>query len=314
MLRRPPTTLALLAALFTTTHGYFFATPPPVPRGRIRVAPSPRLELGLQVDPAASAGSVFVLGGFGLLQLKIRSAIQKREARDAAAETFRKAEVLLLAAKLSPEEVESAQRALREAADEYEEARRLFAVGGALLRIPDPTAGEAERLLRPPSPPAAQQPQQPPQPPQPLSQSPPSSDALDGVRSALGLKDPNAPPPPPGDSLLPSGSASLTLKDAAIAFVFVLQLGWFLLSLTDPIGKPNALLEAALTSGGDYVDSMEARKAAESEEYRAMLQRAVDSGEAPPLCATAALNDPLGGCTRVDASRGWISGPGTGSG
>eukprot|EP00966_Prymnesium_polylepis_P114720 2651154-Prymnesium_polylepis.1 len=57
-----------------------------------RRAAGPRLELGLQVDPAASAGSIFVLGGFVALQLKIRSAIAAREARDAAIETLRKAE------------------------------------------------------------------------------------------------------------------------------------------------------------------------------------------------------------------------------
>ena len=45
---------------------------------------------------AASASALFVLGGFTALQLKISAAIDKREARDAAAETLRKAEVLLL--------------------------------------------------------------------------------------------------------------------------------------------------------------------------------------------------------------------------
>jgi hypothetical protein len=47
------------------------------------------------------------------------------------------------------------------------------------------------------------------------------------------------------------------------------------------------------------VDEIEARKAAESAEYRAMLQAAVDSGEAPPTCATRPLDDPLGGCANV---------------
>ena len=53
-------------------------------------------------------------------------------------------------------------------------------------------------------------------------------------------------------------------------------------------------------------------------EYRAMLDEAVASGEAPPVCATRPLGDPRGGCgsdaefarTRgLDASRGFISGP-----
>ena len=50
----------------------------------------------------------------------------------------------------------------------------------------------------------------------------------------------------------------------------------------------------------------------------AMLRNAVESGEAPPPCATLKLGDPQGGCgadpefarTRgLDANRGWISGP-----
>jgi hypothetical protein len=114
----------------------------------------------------------------------------------------------------------------------------------------------------------------------------------------------------------------------------------FLLSLTDPIGAPGPVLNAALSSGGEIVDQLEAKRAAQSAEYRAMLQQAVDSGEAPPLCATRPLGDASAGCaseaaaggisgegedaarppramndefvrTRgLDASRGWISGPG----
>ena len=247
--------------------------------------PEARLELGLQVDPLATAGSGFVLGGFVLLQLKIRTAMEAREARDAALEVLRKAQVLLLAGKFTPEEVDRVKTAANEAADEYEEARKIVALGGALLRVPDPSASDAERLLERQAP--------PPKPP-PATSTTAAPDSLDGLRGLLGLQN-----RAPSDSLLPTGSSKATLKDAAIGLVFVLQIGWFLLSLTDPMGTPNPLLSAVLTRGGEAVDEIEARKAAESAEYRAMLQAAVDSGEAPPTCATRPLDDPLGGCANV---------------
>lgn len=251
-------------------------------------------DLGLEVDPLASAGSIFVLGGFAALQLKISGAIEKREERDAAAEILRKAEVLQLAGRLSPEEVARTREAARVAMDAYEDARRIGVVGGALLRIPDPSRSEAERrvLERPPSSAAPSASSSPATPPPPEQR---PSDPLDGVRSALGLA--NRAPPETEQSLLPSGSRALTLKDVAIGLVFVLQLGWFALSLTDPMGTPNPLLSAALTSGGEAVDRMQERKAAASAEYAAMLRAAVENGEAPPLCATRRLDDPLGGCT-----------------
>ena len=68
------------------------------------------------------------------------------------------------------------------------------------------------------------------------------------------------------------------------------------------MGPAGPLLNAALTSGGEYVDQREAKRAAESAEYRAMLQAAVDSGEAPPTCATRKLGDGLGGCSAEQAS------------
>ena len=98
----------------------------------------------------------------------------------------------------------------------------------------------------------------------------------------------------------------------------MLQVAWFCLSLTDPMagGGQNGLLNGMLTSGGEYVDRLEATKASQDAEYRAMLDEAVASGEAPPVCATRPLSE--SGCgsdaefarTRgLDASRGFISGP-----
>lgn len=263
----------------------------------------PVAELGLQVDFAASGGSLFVLTGFAALQLKVRAAIEKREARDAARETLRKAEVLLLAGKLEAAAVERAREAANSALAAYEEERKVAALGGVALRIPDPTperAADSDAFS--------------------LEKREDQGDALDPLRATLGLKNPEAPPSEEAGSLLPTGSRQLTLKDVAIGFVFVLQVAWFCLSLTDPMagGGQNGLLNGMLTSGGEYVDRLEATKASQDAEYRAMLDEAVASGEAPPVCATRPLGDGSGGCgsdaefarTRgLDASRGFISGP-----
>ena len=236
--------------------------------------------------------------------------MEKRESRDAALETLRKAEILLLAGKLTSGEVDGSRQAAKEAADEYERARKIVALGGALLRIPDPSAAAAERLngqqrggVRA----EGDDRKEPPLRSVPPPDKPPA-DSLDGVRTALGLQN-RAPPEQPTESLLPSGSGSITLKDAAIGVVFVLQLGWFVLSLTDPMGTPNPLLRAALTAGGDAVDRREADKVAASTEYKAMLQAAVDAGEAPPTCATRRLDDPLGGCANAQLNDALLAAP-----
>merc|ERR1712087_23878 len=248
-----------------------------------------RLELGFQADPLAISSSLFVLGGFATLQLKIRSATMLREERDAAAEMLRKAEVLHLAGKLTAEEVEQAAATAQGAADEYEQARRIVALGNALLRIPDPTPPPAtlqqrekrrrlqEKRARDDAIDQASQ-------PSPLSGE--QGDANAGSRSFT-----RAPAEP--SNLLPSGSSRITLKDAAIGVAFILQICWFLVWLTDPMGMPNPVLKAALTSGGEYVDRMEARRVAES----------VDSSEAPPLCATVRMGEPGGGCSSSPPSR-----------
>ena len=246
-----------------------------------------------------------MLTGFAALQLKVRAAIEKREARDAARETLRKAEVLLLAGKLEADAVERAREAANSALAAYEEERKVAALGGVALRIPDPTperAADSDAFS--------------------LEKREDQGDALDPLRATLGLKNPEAPPSEEAGSLLPTGSRQLTLKDVAIGFVFVLQVAWFCLSLTDPMagGGQNGLLNGMLTLGGEYVDRLEATKASQDAEYRAMLDEAVASGEAPPVCATRPLGDGSGGCgsdaefarTRgLDASRGFISGPRT---
>ena len=311
---------------------------------RARRAPPPRLELGLQVDPLATGSTLFVFGLLALLQLKIKSAEASRGTRDQAVETYRQAEVLLLAGKATPDEVQRALNAAEEAVAAYDDSRRIASLPGALLRLPDPTATEVERILKrqpqqpggQPAPPGATPAAAPPPPPSAPPSAPrearPTDDPLEGVRRALRLREAETPSEAPsGSSLLPTGSASLTLKDVAIGIALALQICWFLLSLTDPMGTPNPILNAALSSGGEMVDQMEGRRAAESDEYAAMLRQAVESGDAPPTCATRKLDDPEGGCsgsdgrasglgfgelTRtqgLDANRAWITGP-TGSG
>ena len=323
---------SLLALLLSTAHGWSVLSParPRVgaPGTSTRCRP-PRLELGFQVDPAASTSSVFVLGGFAVLQLKIRQAQNAREARDAAAEVLRRSEVALLAGQLTADEVQRASDAAGSAFDTYERARQVLNLPGALLRIPDPTGPQLRALL------ADQQKKRANargEAPQPLSVASASADAgwserrredpLDGLRDRLGLLDPKTVEQRDSDepaSLLPTGSRSLTIKDVAIGIALTLQLSWFFLSLTDPMGAPNPFLGALLQSGGEMVDDREARRAAVDAEYAAMLRQAVESGEAPPPCATREIGDPLGGCrgadpeyarTRgLDADFAWNNGP-----
>ena len=89
-----------------------------------------------------------MLGSFAALQLKISKAQGYRESRDAALEAFRLAQVKQLDGKLAAEEVERVAAAARRAVEEYQAARRVVAVLGAELRIPDPTASKAQLLLR----------------------------------------------------------------------------------------------------------------------------------------------------------------------
>lgn len=301
---------------------------------------TPCLDLGFQVDAGASFGSVFVLCGFIALQLRIRSAEDARATRDDAIEALRLSQGALLAGTATADDVRASAAAALEAAASYDRARQVFRLPGALLRIPDPTAEQSRRLLAPYDPTLQAQKESAAAAESALSTgSPQSEDQLENVRRALGLRDTAEQGK---SSLLPSGSNTITFKDVAIAFVFLLQIGWFLLSLTDPIGAPGPMLNLALTSGGEMVDQLEARRAAQSSEYAAMLEEAVASGQAPPFCASRPLSDGLGGCTGatgalhsrkgeeqspgadpvslqddpeflrtrgLDANRGWISGP-----
>ena len=64
-----------------------------------------RARLPGRPDPSATASSVLVLSSFAALQLKINQAQGYREARDAALEAFRSAQVRQLDGKLAGEEV-----------------------------------------------------------------------------------------------------------------------------------------------------------------------------------------------------------------
>ena len=292
--------VASLAHAYTPPHTRLVAFAPPQRR-----CSRTSMELGLQVDVPATVSSLFVLGSFALLQLKIRGAEAQRGTRDASVETFRKAEVLLLAGKITSEEAERAKAAAVTEAERYDSARQVLSIPGALLRVPDPSAAQVQRVLKGDTPSTDQR---------PPSDGPASTS--DGQKPAATTEQVRPVEAPDDGSLLPTGSRTPTLKDVAIGSVLVLQIGWFLLSLTDPIGAPNPLLEAVLTSGGEMVDRMEEEKAAASEEYAAMLRAARE--EAVPACAIEPLTSDSGGCatadpefvrTRgLDSNRGWISG------
>ena len=175
-------------------------------------AKAPRLELGFQFDPATAIGPVFVLSGYVGLQLKIRQARAARVERDAAAELFRIAKARLLTGEFGVADVERAERAVQQAVVDYDEARLIVALPGALLRIPDPSAreepisseGEVEQVQQLQQSEQAQQAQQQAELERVRSQlrkdleaAPPAAqnaDPLYGVRSMLGLQDPDAPP------------------------------------------------------------------------------------------------------------------------
>jgi hypothetical protein len=187
-------------------------------------ASAARLDLGFQIDAGATAGSVFVLGGFVALQLRIRSAEAWRDRRDAAVEALRVTQSALLAGTASSDDVRRAAEAALSAAAGYDDARQVLRVPGALLRIPDPTAEQARRLLAPYDPSIEQaQPAGPTAAGGGVGTGRGQGDQLEGVRRALGLRDTVGQGK---GSLLPSGGESVTLKDVAIGFVLLLQIGW----------------------------------------------------------------------------------------
>lgn len=251
---------------------------------------APRCELGFQVDPAASASSLLVLGSFAALQIKIKQAERYRDERDAAAESYRQAQVALLAGQVDAEEAERSAAVARRAFEAYQQARRVLSLPGAELRIPDPTASKVANVLKELYPPEQLQTQVEMRADQtmnaPTAQPRANADGLDPLRARLGLLRPREDGSEDAvaasdTSLLPTGSSRVTLKDVAIGSALLLQIGWFLLSLTDPMGPPGPALEAVLTAGGDAVDARQAKRAAEDAEYRQMLQDAIDAGEAP---------------------------------
>jgi len=264
-------------------------------RERLR-SPSPKAELGLAApDPLTISGSIFVLGGFAWFQNKVRYATEKRKERDAAAEAFRKAQVLLLGGKMEAEAVEQAKIEFQNAAQDYDDARRLATLGDSLLRIPDPNAAEIQRLL-------GEQSRNDDQTRELEPRTEQESEPLDRVRGILGLKQ---QPGLPSKSVLPSGEKSVTPKDIAIGLVFLLQIAWFLVSLTDPIGSPNALMANVLSAGGDFVDNLEASKTRESTEDPEMLEAMAEPAEGSEIIPS---DIELQRTRGLDANRNWIVG------
>lgn len=195
-------------------------------------APTPRLELGFQFDPAASVGPLFALGGFAALQLKVREANNARTERDAALELARIARKRLLAGDCSVQDVSRAEAAAKQAALDYDDARLILGLPGVLLRVPDPTSSPEAREVADD---IKEKDQSNSDAVDQREEIPPtlSRDPLSTLRSSLGLQDDSS-----SNSLLPSGSKLPTFKDFAIGFVLLLQIFWLLLSFTDPLGRP----------------------------------------------------------------------------
>jgi hypothetical protein len=167
---------------------------------------------------------VFVLAGFVALQLRIRSAEASRDRRDAAVEALRVAQSALLAGTASSDDVRRSAEAALSAAAAYDDARQVLRVPGALLRIPDPTAEQARRLLAPYDPSIERaQPADPSAAGGETGRGHAPDDRLSSIRRALGLRDTAGQGK---GSWLPSGADSVTFKDVAIVFVLLLQIGW----------------------------------------------------------------------------------------
>jgi hypothetical protein len=96
--------------------------------------------MGFQADPVAAAASLSIMGGLGAFLAKMSSLGGLREQRDTAAETLRKARVLMLAGKLDLESYERAVSAAEAATQEYESAKTILAFGKTQVQIGDPTA------------------------------------------------------------------------------------------------------------------------------------------------------------------------------
>lgn len=99
-----------------------------------------RMDLGLQVDPVATAASISIMAGFGAFLSKMSGLSSLRAQRDSAAETLRQAKVLLLAGNLDLESYERAAAAAKTLGQEYEAAKTIFSVGTTQVQIGDPTA------------------------------------------------------------------------------------------------------------------------------------------------------------------------------
>lgn len=101
--------------------------------------------MGFQADPVASAASIAILAGIGAFLMKMLSLSRIREERDSAAESRRKAQVLLLTGQLDLESYERATAVAETLEQEYEAAKNVLSVGSAQVQIGDPTAAPLER-------------------------------------------------------------------------------------------------------------------------------------------------------------------------
>jgi len=104
------------------------------------------MDLGMQVDPVASAVSISTLAGLGAFMTKMSDLNNLEKQRDGAVESLRKAKALLLAGNLDLAAYERAAADAETLAQEYEAAKAFLTLGQAEAGSGDP--GRAAPLSR----------------------------------------------------------------------------------------------------------------------------------------------------------------------
>jgi hypothetical protein len=90
------------------------------------------MDLGMQVDPVASAVSISTLAGLGAFMTKMSDLNNLEKQRDGAVESLRKAKALLLAGNLDLAAYERAAADAETLAQEYEAAKAFLTLGQAV--------------------------------------------------------------------------------------------------------------------------------------------------------------------------------------
>merc|ERR1719247_2789905 len=147
----PPQGTALRAGLSQQDMPTGFRLPRSVPRGPYALSKPRRdrakvgMDLGMQVDPVASAVSISTLAGLEAFMTKMSDLNNLEKQRDGAVESLRKAKALLLAGNLDLAAYERAAADAETLAQEYEAAKAFLTLGQAETGSGDPSAAPLSR-------------------------------------------------------------------------------------------------------------------------------------------------------------------------